>query len=294
MCNVTKLVDKIMRITENNFMETYFENKLDMKNLPKMYDELPIWSAPFGLKLLEFIEYKPNITSIDLGFGTGFPLIEIAMRLGNNSTIYGIDLWKEAFDKVNEKIKYYDLKNIKLIEGSVESIPLGNNSVDLITSNNCINNVNDINKAIMECSRIIRKNGQFIMTMNLEKSMYEFYYIMEQTFLELELLAEIDKMYKHIEQKRPSVEKIINPMKNEFLIKNVEYDQFNYKFSNGTAMLNHRFIRIAFMNSWKEIIPKNRIQEVFVLIEEKMNKQAEELNGFKLSIPFVLINSIKK
>ena len=70
--------------------------------------------------------------------------------------------------------------------------------------------------------------------------------------------------------------------------------QFNYKFSNGTSMLNHRFIKIAFMNSWKEIVPENRIQEVFRLIEEKMNKQAEELNGFKLSIPFVLIDCIKK
>jgi len=66
-------------------MENYLENKLDLKNLSKMYDELPIWSAPFGLKLLEFIDYKPNITAIDLGFGTGFPLIEIAMRLGNDS-----------------------------------------------------------------------------------------------------------------------------------------------------------------------------------------------------------------
>jgi len=32
-------------------MENYLENKLDLKNLSKMYDELPIWSAPFGLKL---------------------------------------------------------------------------------------------------------------------------------------------------------------------------------------------------------------------------------------------------
>ena len=95
-------------------MKSYLENKPDMKNLPKMYDELPIWAAPFGLKLLEFIEYKPNITSIDLGFGTGFPLIEIAMRLGNNSTVYGIDLWKEAFDIVNEKIRYLPQKGLPL------------------------------------------------------------------------------------------------------------------------------------------------------------------------------------
>ena len=274
-------------------MENYLENRLDMKKLPKMYDELPFWSAPFGLKLLDFIEYKPKITAIDLGFGTGFPLIEIAMRLGNNSTVYGIDIWKEAFDKVNEKINYYGITNIKLLEGNVESIPLGNNTIDLITSNNCINNVQDINKTIMECSRILNKNGQFILTMNLEKSMFEFYNIMEQTLLELNLSAEIDLMNKQIEQKRPSVDKIINPMKNYFTIKNIEYDQFNYKFSDGSAMLNHHFIKVAFMDSWKNILPKNRVHEIFKKIETKLNWQAEELGEFKLSIPFVLINGIK-
>jgi ubiquinone/menaquinone biosynthesis C-methylase UbiE len=101
-----------------------------------MYDELPLWSAPFGLKLLDHIEYKSNINAIDLGFGTGFPLIELAMRLVNNSTVYGIDIWKDVFVNVKDKINQYGIKNIILIEGNAESIPLENNSVHLITSNN--------------------------------------------------------------------------------------------------------------------------------------------------------------
>jgi ubiquinone/menaquinone biosynthesis C-methylase UbiE len=275
-------------------MESYLEFKWEAEKHLKIFDELNLWSAPFGLKLLDFIEYKPGITAIDLGFGTGFPLIEIAMRLGNSSTVYGIDGWKEIFDKVKEKINCYGVGNIKLIEGNVESIPLEDNFVDLITSNNCINNVQNINKAIMECSRILRRNGQFIHTMNLDKSMFEFYNIMEETLLELNLLAEIDLMHKHIEERRPSVDKIINPMKSNFIIKDVEYDQFSYKFSNGTAMLNHHSVKASFMDSWKKILPDNMVQEIFKLIESKLNKQAEELGGIKLSIPFVLINGIKK
>jgi hypothetical protein len=82
-------------------------------------------------------------------------------------------------------------------------------------------------------------------------------------------------------------------MKNYFTIKNIEYDQFNYKFSDGSAMLNHHFIKVAFMDSWKNILPKNRVQEIFKKIETKLNCQAEKLGEFKLSIPFVLINGIK-
>ena len=96
--------------------------------------------------------------------------------------------------------------------------------------------------------------------MNLEKSMFEFYDIMEQVLSEFKLFMEIESMYKHIEQKRPSLDKILNPMKNDFIIKDIEYDQFNYKFSSGTAMLNHFFIKVAFMEAWKEILPENRIK----------------------------------
>ena len=232
-------------------------------SLAKMYDELPLWSASFGLKLLDYIDYKPNINAIDLGFGTGFPLIELAMRLGNNSTVYGIDIWKDAFTLVEEKINNFGIKNIKLIEGSVESIPLDNDSVHLITSNNCINNVQDINKALNECSRILNTNGQFLLTMNLEKSMFEFYDIMENTLLELNLNSEIELMYKHIEQKRPSLDKILNTIKQNFLIKDIVYDQFSYKFTDGTAMLNHNFIKVVFLETWKKILPENMVEEIF-------------------------------
>jgi len=263
-------------------------------NLAKMYDELPLWSASFGLKLLEYIDYKPNIKAIDLGFGTGFPLIELAMRLGNNSTVYGIDIWKDAFTLVEEKINNFGIKNIKLIEGSVESIPLDNDSVHLITSNNCINNVQDINKALNECSRILNTNGQFLLTMNLEKSMFEFYDIMENTLLELNLKSEIELMYKNIEQKRPPIDKILTPMKRNFLIKDIVYDQFSYKFTDGTALLNHNFIKVAFLETWKKILPENMVKEIFEIIEDKLNTLSEKSSGIKLSIPFVLINGIKK
>ena len=59
-------------------------------------DELSLWSAPFGLKLLDSVLYKKNMNVLDIGFGTGFPLTELAMRLGKTSRIYGVDPWNEG------------------------------------------------------------------------------------------------------------------------------------------------------------------------------------------------------
>jgi ubiquinone/menaquinone biosynthesis C-methylase UbiE len=275
-------------------MAHYTNKKYDPGKCPRFMDELPLWSAPFGLKLLNHIDCKPNITALDIGFGTGFPLIEIAMRMGENSIVYGIEPRKESVERTKEKINFYGISNIKIIEGSAEAIPLENNSVHLITSNNCINNVGNKEKALAECSRVLKPNGRFIQTMNLEKSMFEFYSVMEEVLLQSNLKVEIARMQKHIEHKRPSVDAILKMMKPDFIIKDIEYDQFEYKFADGTAMLNHCFIQMAFMGAWMEILPKDRTEEIFRKIETKLNEQAKTFGMLKLSIPFVLINGIKK
>jgi len=276
-------------------MKSYLNNNFNLHELVNVFDELPLWSAPFGLKLLEYINYKPNITALDIGFGAGFPLTEIAMRLGNSSTVYGIDPWKETFQRVNQKIYYYGISNIKLIEGVAETIPLENDSVDLITSNNGINNVSDIDKALSECTRIIKSGGQFVQTMNLDKTMIEFYNQLENVLSEMKLYKEIELMYKHIKQKRPPLHDFLGLMqKHNFIVSDVVEDEFFYKFANATAMFNHYFICLAFMDSWIKLLPSEKVEDIFNTVETRMNDTAEEQGGIKLTVPFVMINAVKR
>ncbi len=276
-------------------MMKYLDNTFDPGRLLDTFDELPLWSAPFGLKLLDNIDYKKNISVLDIGSGSGFPLTEIAMRLGNSCTVYGIDTWTEAMERIRRKLAYYNIDNVNLIEGVAEKIPLADNSVDLITSNNGLNNVADIEQVISECSRIIKPGGQFIQTMNLDKTMFEFYYVMEDVLAELKLYKQIEDMHKHITEKRPAVDLFTEIMQEcGFTVRSIEHDQFNYKFVDGTALLNHYFIRLAFMGSWIALLPQNRVSEIFGMVESALNKQADILGGIKLSIPYVLIDAIKK
>ena len=276
-------------------MMKYLDNTFDPGRLLDTFDELPLWSAPFGLKLLDNIDYKKNISVLDIGSGSGFPLTEIAMRLGNSCTVYGIDTWTEAMERIRRKLAYYNIDNVNLIEGVAEKIPLADNSVDLITSNNGLNNVADIEQVISECSRIIKPGGQFIQTMNLDKTMFEFYYVMEDVLAELKLYKQIEDMHKHITEKRPAVDLFTEIMQEcGFTVRSIEHDQFNYRFVDGTALLNHYFIRLAFMGSWIALLPQNRVSEIFGKVESALNKQADILGGIKLSIPYVLIDAIKK
>ncbi|MFC0876164.1 class I SAM-dependent methyltransferase [Saccharicrinis sp. FJH2] len=268
---------------------------LESESLVDVFDELPLWAAPFGLKLLDGIHYKKGIKVLDIGFGTGFPLTEIAMRLGKDSKIYGIDPWDAAADRAEKKIDFYGIRNIEIIRGIAEDIPLKNNSIDLIVSNNGLNNVTDINRSLYECARIIKKGGQFIQTMNLNSTMIEFYSTMEKILTDLKLDNCLESMQQQIYKKRKPLDQYIELIKSyEFTISSVVHDKFEYRFVDGTTMLNHYFIRLAFIDGWKEILPEDRQEEIFLLVENELNLKAHKDGILKLSVPFVVIDCYKK
>jgi arsenite methyltransferase len=106
----------------DNYLKTNYD--LNDKETVSVIDELPLWSAPFGLKLLEKIKYKKNITALDIGSGLGFPLLEAAMRLGNTCKLYGIDPWEAAVERTKTKIRVYGITNVEIITGIAEKTSL--------------------------------------------------------------------------------------------------------------------------------------------------------------------------
>jgi ubiquinone/menaquinone biosynthesis C-methylase UbiE len=264
---------------------------LDSPDNVGFFDELPLWSAPFGLKLFEQVRLKKNITAIDIGFGAGFPLTELAMRLGKSCTVYGIDPWEAAIVRTEEKLRHYGITNVRIIRGVAEEIPLKDGSVDLIVSNNGINNVSDLNGVLSECSRIMRANGQFVLSVNLDTSMIEFYSVMEQVLTGLAMKTEISRMREHIYVKRKPLPELISLLNNHgFTVDRIVEDQFDYQFTDGTTLLQHFFMRLAFIPSWESIVPEVSRDKVFQRIEAKLNEQAAQSGQCKLTVPFVVIS----
>lgn len=276
-----------------NYLNTHLDANSD--EVVDVLDELPFWSAPFGLKLLEYVKIRKNMSALDIGFGAGFPLTEIAMRLGNSGKTYGIDYWDTAICRAEKKIKTYDIQNTRIIRGVAENIPLEKETIDLITSNNALNNVSDLEKSISECSRIIKKGGQFIQTMNTQDTMIEFYQIMENVLSTLHMQSSLVKMKEQIYKKRKPVEEYLQLLeKYDFTVNNLVSDRFEYKYADGSTLLNSHFIRLAFLDGWKEIVPADRLTEVFSAVETEMNRVADIKGCFILSVPFVLIDCIKR
>lgn len=276
-------------------MKEYLKKPLDWNDpeLVSVHDELSLWSAPFGLMLLDRVPLKPNIYALDVGFGTGFPLLELAQRLGASSTVYGIDPWTTPIQRVKQKINTLNIKNVKLVEGDAASMTFEDNFFDLIVSNLGINNFENIEAIFNECFRVAKPGGRIALTTNPKGHMEEFYQVLEVTMRELDLHPLLEKLETHINH-RHSMEKVCRLLgKAGFKIVTTQQTSFSMRFLNGSAFLNHAFIRYGFLDAWKAIFPQQELNRVFTRLEKNLNAEAEKKKEFKLTIPMAYIEGEK-
>jgi arsenite methyltransferase len=258
------------------------------------YDDLPLWSAPFGLTLLDAVKLTHPLNVLDIGSGGGFPMLELAERLGASCTVYGVDPSPDAGKMIRMKGRLKEIKNVKMIKCGAEKLPFENDFFGLIISNNGLNNVKDPVKVLKESYRTGKKDCQMVLTMNLPHTFIEFYDVFEDVLSGTVMIDEIGKMHDHIDSKRKPVEWWKNLIsENGFMINSINLDGFKYRYSNGTAFLNHYLIRKYFMPSWKAIIPFNSQELIFSEIEIRLNELSRQNGVLEMSVPFVCFDCYK-
>lgn len=266
----------------------------DDAELISVIDELPLWSAPFGLKLLDTIKLSHNIKALDIGCGLGFPVIELAQRLGDTSKVFGIDPWEKATERTLFKIKKYGINNVEIIKGIAEELPFEDSFFDLIVSNNGINNVQNMELALSECARVSKPNAQFVITLNLEDTMIEFYQVFEKVLENNNLNSEIVKMKEQIYFKRKPLSEMKELITSiGFRIINIQHDKFYLRFVDGLTMFNHSLIKYWFLDGWKSILDGVHLEKIFNEVETELNDIAKEKGEILLTVPFVTIDCRK-
>jgi len=278
-------------------MKTYLEKEFDWNDYSTVnqYDELSLWSAPFGLLLLDNIPLLKYNSYLDVGTGTGFPLIDIKQRLNKECKAYGIDPWKTALKRAKEKIDALNLADIELIEGTAEKINFENDYFDLITSNLGINNFENPNIVLQECYRVLKPNSSFCITTNIVGHFSKFYEIFEVTLKELNLHKEMfEKLKKHIDHRGTAETTKELFIQNGFKIKKEVRKEFTLRYFDGTTFLNNSIIMSGFLPAWKSIINNNDVGMFFDKLEYKLNEYSEECGEFKVNVPMLYLECYKE
>ena len=104
-------------------------------------------------------ELKPGETVLDLGSGGGIDVLLSARRVGPTGKAYGLDMTDEMLALARENQSKAGVQNVEFLKGEIETIPLPDNSVDVIISNCVINLSGDKDRVLRAVSDVVTRGA---------------------------------------------------------------------------------------------------------------------------------------
>lgn len=118
---------------------------------------------------LDFIEDRRFDSILEIGFGNGVLLTELAMRANE---VYGLDV-HDSIPKVEEMAKKENI-DVSLTKGSILDLPYKSGFFDCVISIATLEHIKDLPKAISEVKRVLKKDGVALFGFPVENKLSDF------------------------------------------------------------------------------------------------------------------------
>jgi arsenite methyltransferase len=106
-------------------------------------------------------ELNEGETVLDLGSGGGIDVLLSARRVGPTGKAYGVDMTDEMLELARANQREAGVENVEFVKGTIEQVPLPDDSVDVVISNCVINLSGDKPAVFREAARVLRPGGRF-------------------------------------------------------------------------------------------------------------------------------------
>jgi SAM-dependent methyltransferase len=103
---------------------------------------------------------QPGSVVLDLGCGAGTDLLIAAQMIGGDERAVGVDMTPLMLERARTSALEMGFDNVELHESLIESLPLGDGSVDVVISNGVIDLVPDKEAVFDEIDRVLRPGGR--------------------------------------------------------------------------------------------------------------------------------------
>lgn len=155
------------------YAEAAGDKRLEILN-PVHYDENVMQHIPPAYRFRGYgcgspvldADLKPGERMVDLGCGSGVECFIAARLVGKDGLVTGIDmldpmlaLARQGAVEVQQKLGYI---NLQFLKGFLESLPLADNSQDLVVSNCVLNLSADKRRTFGEIFRVLRPGGRLV------------------------------------------------------------------------------------------------------------------------------------
>ena len=126
-------------------------------------DSLPVTAVSASLGCgnpTAVAELRHGERVLDLGSGGGIDVLLSARRVGETGFVYGVDMTDEMLELARANAAKAGATNVTFLKGTIEDIPLPDESVDVVISNCVINLSVDKPKVIREMFRVLAPGGR--------------------------------------------------------------------------------------------------------------------------------------
>ena len=255
------------------------------------FDELPLWSAMAGLFLLEHLPLVRGARVLDVGCGTGFPLLELAQRLGRPAMVHGLDRWAPALQRARFKAGVTGVANATLTRGDGAAMPFRDGRFDFVVSNLGINNFPDPDAVFRESRRVLCRGGRLALTTNVEGHMAELYAVFEAVLIARGRSEALDALHRHVAYRGTAASIAERLGRAGFRLARAVEREVPMRFADGSALFRHYFVRLGFLDGWRSVLKAEAEREIFAALEDGLNRVAAERGELALTIPLAYIEA---
>lgn len=135
------------------------------------YAETELRSVPEGSNLglgcgnpVALASLREGETVLDLGSGAGFDCFLAANIVGQTGKVVGVDMTPEMIEKARQNADRAGYENVEFRLGEIESLPVADNSIDIVISNCVINLSPDKDRVFEEAYRVLRPGGRMMIS----------------------------------------------------------------------------------------------------------------------------------
>lgn len=141
-------------------------SSVDFAVMAENYAALPgyVPDADLGLGCglpTEFAHIKRGDTVVDLGSGAGNDAFIARSIVGESGRVIGVDMTEPMIDKAKKNANTLGFQNVEFRFGDIETMPIENDTADVVVSNCVMNLVPNKEKAFSETFRILKSGGHF-------------------------------------------------------------------------------------------------------------------------------------